>query len=352
MVRQAALRLQGINKRLGNFHLKDLSLEIGPGEYFVLLGPTGAGKTLLLEIIAGIHPVDTGEIWLGGVNLTHLPPEKRRCGFVYQDYALFPHLTVRKNIAFGLKVNRVPAPEAEKRVEEMAALLGITHLLSRFPRTLSGGEQQRVALARALVVKPQVLLLDEPLAALDPRTKEALQRELQRLHRATGTLTVHVTHDFEEAFFLADRLGIIDHGELLQVGSPQEIFSRPSSARVAAFLGTENIYRSEVIYTNGKAFVRLGQALLEVETSLRGPVGISIRPEAIILSSRPQSRNCLAARVLTVHRRGLFLKVAVEAAGEKLTVLVPPREAESFAQARDGRVYCCIPPAAINTFPS
>jgi len=206
------LTLEGIAKKLGDFSLKEISLEVKPGEYFVILGPSGAGKTVLLEILAGIYPPDQGKIWLGERDITHWPPEKRRFGFVYQDHALFPHPTVEGNIGFGLRDSRLNPLQRKQEIRETADLLGIAHLLSRQPHTLSGGESQRVALARALITRPPVLLLDEPLSSLDPPTREILQQELKRLHLIFGSIFIHVTHDFEEAFFLGERIGVLMGG--------------------------------------------------------------------------------------------------------------------------------------------
>lgn len=231
-----SLKLREVHTTAGGFHLGDISLELAPGEYFVLLGPTGAGKTTLLETIASLRPLQRGEIRLGPTPLHLLPPEKRPCGFVYQDYALFPHLNVRQNIAFGLRVRRLPARQITQWVEEVATLLGITHLLKRRLAGLSGGKRQRVALARVLVLQPQVLLLDEPLSALDTATREELGPKLRQVHEVSGCLTIHVTHDFAEARYLADRVGIIDQGRLLQAGPPKEFFARPSSLQVARFV--------------------------------------------------------------------------------------------------------------------
>ncbi|BCV21659.1 ABC transporter ATP-binding protein [Moorella sp. Hama-1] len=345
-----SLRLSGIVKRIGEFQLRDISLEFFPGEYFVILGPTGAGKTVLLEVIAGMHAPDAGEIWLGGKNITAWPPEKRRFGFVYQDYALFPHLNVRENIVFGLKNKKLPPGQMERELDAVVALLGIDRLLPRFPYTLSGGEQQRVALARALIMKPEVLLLDEPLSALDPCTKEMLQQELKRLHQLTGTLIIHVTHDFEEALYLGNRIGVIMGGSLLQVGSPEEIFTRPRSAAVARFVGAENIYHSEIFLRDGRKYVSLGEALLQVETDLTGRAGFSIRPEHILVNSLPHSGNCLPGKVLAVYPRGLLARVIIDA-GERLVALVVTREDKGYSLAPGSAVYCSIPPAAINVFP-
>jgi len=203
------VEIRGLWVDLEGFRLCDINLDIAVGEYFIVLGPTGAGKTILLETIAGLHQPRRGHILLDGVDITHTPPERRGIGFVYQDYALFPHLTVSGNIAFGLGLQGMGQSDIEKRVAAISQLLGIEHLLHRLPETLSGGEAQRVALARALVVEPRLLLLDEPLSALDPEAREALQRELGRIHRKLGTTTVHVTHDFEEAVALGDRIAVL-----------------------------------------------------------------------------------------------------------------------------------------------
>lgn len=341
------LSLQGVTKRVGDFHLKDITLEIAPGEYFILLGPSGAGKTILLEIIAGIYSPDEGRIWLGGTDITGIPPEKRRFGFVYQDYMLFPHLNVEQNIFFGLKQKRKPVSNSEGMVEHVISFLKIGHLLDRFPHTLSGGEQQRVAIARALAMEPPVLLMDEPLSSLDPRSKESLQQELSELHKITNIPTVHVTHNFEEAFFFADRTGVMDKGRILQIGTPQEVFPRPCSSEVARFVGAENVFYSDIIYKNGKKFVCLGKSILEVTTNLSGRVGYSIRPEHILLSLSPKTGNCLKGRIVSVHSRGLFSKLAIDV-GVIVNVLSFQEQNADLTAGKE--VYCLIPYWDINIF--
>ncbi len=231
------ISLKNVSISLGDFSLKDVDLEIPPGEYFSILGPTGAGKTVILELIAGLYSPDKGDILINNRNVEKVPPERRGVGFVYQDYALFPHLNVYKNISFGLKLRKVPADEIKDIVLELTELLNITHLLDRFPGTLSGGEQQRVSLARALALKPKILLMDEPLSALDPNTKKFLYRELKRIHQTYECTIVHVTHDFNEANVLATLVGIILDGQLRQVGTPEEVFENNSDAKVSKFLG-------------------------------------------------------------------------------------------------------------------
>ena len=234
------LRLENVSVRLGGFRLRRVSLEVSNGEYVVLLGPTGTGKTVLLETIAGLHKPYEGRIFLNDRDATPLPPESRKLGVVYQDYALFPHLTVFGNIAFGLRLSAGQGGPIRDRVNETARFLEIDHLLGRRPLNLSGGERQRVALARALVLKPHLLLLDEPLSALDRLTRDRLKRELRRIHRKLGVPILHITHDLSEAFYLADKLVVIRDGAVLQQGRPDEVLARPAGRFVAELLGIQN----------------------------------------------------------------------------------------------------------------
>ncbi len=231
------ISLENVSISLGDFSLRDVNLEIPSGEYFSILGPTGAGKTVILELIAGLYKPDKGNILINNKNVEKIPPEKRGVGFVYQDYALFPHLNVYKNISFGLKLRKIPPDEIENTVLELTELFDIIHLLDRFPGTLSGGEQQRVSLARALALKPKILLMDEPLNALDPNTKKFLCREIKRIHQTYKCTIVHVTHDFNEAGTLATLVGIILDGQIRQIGTPKEIFKNNGDLKVSKFLG-------------------------------------------------------------------------------------------------------------------
>ena len=237
------LRIESLSITLGEFSVQDVSLEIRSDEYFIILGPTGAGKTVLLETIAGIHTPDSGRIFLGDQEITSIEPRSRNIGMVYQDYMLFPHLTVEDNIAFGLRQRKIPPDEQHALVEE------IVHPAGDPPphRTISGfaerGEQQRVALARALVLKPEILLLDEPMSALDGRTRERMRRELSRIRRLTGTTIVQITHHFDDVFALADRIAIMREGRIVQVGETSDVFLHPSDTFVAEFLGIGNIIR-------------------------------------------------------------------------------------------------------------
>ena len=240
------LQLNNISVNLGRFRLNNISLHIQQGGYLVILGPTGTGKTVLLETIAGLRRSDKGRIYIAGQDATHTPPEMRNLGVVYQDYALFPHLTVFENIAFGLRFKKKSGIKVRQTVREMADFLGIESLLERRPLNLSGGERQRVALARALVLKPYALLLDEPLSALDRQTRDRLRRELKKIHRRTGVAIFHITHDLTEAFFLANHLIVMKDGSILQQGSPDEILRSPHDRMVAEMVGVHNFLTAKV----------------------------------------------------------------------------------------------------------
>lgn len=320
--------IRNLSKEWAGFSLQDINLDIKNREYFVVLGPTGAGKTLLLELIAGFHRPDEGEIWIAGENVTELPPEKRRVGFVYQDYSLFPHLDVEKNVKFGLGLRKIPKSEAKKKVRQVMNMLNLSHLSKRYPRTLSGGEKQKVAIARALVVEPQVLLLDEPLSALDARTQEALRKELKNIHRESGVTTIHVTHDHEEAMLLADRIGVMNQGRVIQVGEPDEVFRKPRSEFIASFVGIENIFKGRSKVENGMARIDLGKGVqIEAVSQKEGDVKVCIRPEEILLSRRPirsSGRNLLGGRITEISDRGATVKLRVDA-GREFSVTITKR---------------------------
>ena len=240
------LRLVDISLKLGNFSLRNISFDVKQGEYVVLLGPTGTGKTVLLETIAGLYHPDSGDIYVKGLDVTRFSPETRHLGVVYQDYALFPHLTVYANIAFGLKLKKKTDRDVRNAVLKMAHFLEIDYILNRRPRLLSGGERQRVALARALILEPHMLLLDEPLSALDRLTKDRLRRELKRIHGEIGVSILHITHDLSEAFFLADRLIIMKDGAIIQEGNPEDTLRHPRNRFVAELLGIENFVPAKI----------------------------------------------------------------------------------------------------------
>lgn len=224
----------------GSMHIRDISFSLEEKEMFAILGHTGAGKTLLLESAAGFYPPEGGRILLYGTPVQDIPLTERKIGFVYQDYALFPHMTVRDNIAYGLRVRHAPRAEQEEKVKEIAALLGIGHVLKNYPQTLSGGERQRVALARALVLRPRLLLLDEPFSSLDPATRKRLYEEVRNIPQKFDCAVLFVTHDFREAQMLASRIGIMSRGSMLCIRSADELFTRSDNAELNTFLGLED----------------------------------------------------------------------------------------------------------------
>src|SRR5512134_2025712 len=237
-----SILLEQLTKRYeGHPVVNNVSLEVSDGEFFVLLGSSGSGKTTILSLIAGLTVADHGRVLLHGRDVTYLPPQQRRVGFVFQNYALFQYMTVGDNVEFGLSIRKVPAAERRRRRDELLELVGLAGLGNRMPRQLSGGQQQRVALARALAHNPEVLLLDEPLGALDAKIRVELRRNLKAIQRKLGVATIFVTHDQEEAFDLADRVGVMSFGRLVEVGTPEDLYQRPQTEFVASFLGTANL---------------------------------------------------------------------------------------------------------------
>ena len=345
------LVIDSVSKSLGEFSLSNVSLSVEDGEYFIVLGPTGAGKTILLETIAGVYSPDAGRILLNGRDITEVPARERNIGMVYQDYMLFPHLNVEANIGFGLKSRRADPAFIRGKVEESADLLNISHLLHRYPGTLSGGEQQRSAIARALVMEPDALLLDEPLSALDVKTRESLRAELARIHEATGTTIVHITHNFEEVFDLADRVAIMRGGDVIQVGTPEEIFRRPNSDFVAGFVGVENLLRGT---GSANGTVAVGDLRIRAENAIPGPVSVAIRPEEIQISKVPlpeNGRNVVFGRVDSVRPNGGLVRVSVEA-GVPFRVTLTRQGFEETGVAPGDAVYLAFRPSAAHVYSS
>jgi len=344
------IRTENLSIDLGEFRLRGVSLHVEPGEYFVLLGPTGAGKTVFLECVAGLHTPDSGEIFLGGERVTHWLPETRGVGYVPQDYALFPHLNVFQNIAYGLVERGVPPEEREPRVQQAATLLGIAGLLHRRVTTLSGGEQQRVALARATVTQPRVLLLDEPLSAVDESTRQDLSGMLRRLHRETGTTVLHVCHNFQETLALATRVGVLHQGRLVQVGTPEEIFRHPQTDFVARFVRMENILSGEGLRRNGIYEVQVQGQWLRTSHPVEGRVSLCVRPEEVLLARTPTGQtNCLAGRIIDCVDEGALNRVTVDV-GWPLVALLIRREWEALKAGPGDEVWATIPAAAIHIY--
>ncbi len=276
------LRIRNLSKKFGDFTaLKDVSLDVYESEFVCFLGPSGCGKTTLLRAIAGLDIQTTGTIEQAGRDISALPPTERDFGIVFQSYALFPNLTVYKNVAYGLENRKMPKAEIVKRVAELLDLVGLADQGAKYPAQLSGGEQQRVALARAMATSPGLLLLDEPLSALDAKVRVFLRKEIKDLQRRLGVTTIMVTHDQEEALTMADRIVVMDHGVIDQVGTPEEIYGRPATSFVADFIGTMNFMGGEV---TAEGAVKVGGTTLECKTdgiAPGSPVTVAIRPEDI-----------------------------------------------------------------------
>jgi putative spermidine/putrescine transport system ATP-binding protein len=303
-----AVRLDGLRRSFGDVHALDgLDLDIAPGELVALLGPSGCGKTTALRILAGLEDPDAGRVLVGGKDITDRPANHRDMGMVFQAYSLFPHLTALENVEFGLMLRRQRAAQRRQRAGEMLELVGIGAHAGRYPHQLSGGQQQRVALARALAIQPQVLLLDEPLSALDAKVRVQLRDEIRRIQREVGTTTLFVTHDQEEALAMADRVGVMRSGRLEQLGSPEDIYGRPATAFVADFVGLSNRLPGRV--SDGGVEV-LGTVLPLIDSSA-APVGAAvtaiIRPESVHLEVDPQG----VARVLAASFLGSTSRVTV-----------------------------------------
>ena len=285
-VKDAELRVDGVVKRYGAVvALGGVSLSVAAGEFLTILGPSGSGKTTLLKVVAGFEFPDAGRVTVGGADITDVSPAKRNIGMVFQNYALFPHMSVARNIAFPLQMRGVPRSEIERRVVQAMALVELRGYGERLPSQLSGGQQQRVALARAVVFDPTLLLLDEPFGALDRKLRESMQLEVRRLQRRLGLTTVFITHDQEEALVLSDRIAVMDGGVIRQIGAPDEIYDRPADAFVAQFIGESNLLVGEIAAPD--------RVLLDGGTSVtvrglgggRGRVRLLVRPEKMAIDS-------------------------------------------------------------------
>ena len=275
------VRLRNLSKNYGSVEaVKPLDLDIHRGDFFAILGPSGCGKTTLLRAIGGFIAPTTGTVEIGGVEVTKLGPEKRPTNMVFQGLGLFPHMTVRQNIGYGLKIARHTRAEVAERVGEVLALVRLEELGERQIKALSGGEQQRVALARALVMRPQVLLLDEPLAALDLKLRQAMQEELRRIHRSIGGTFVFVTHDQGEALGLANIVAVMESGAVAQLGTPEEIYSQPKTQFVSTFIGEANVFSG----TRAQGEVTLDEGARFASPGADGPVRVVVRPEAVTLA--------------------------------------------------------------------
>lgn len=317
-----AIQAIEISKRFGTTQaVRTLNLDVEESEFFSLLGPSGCGKTTLLRMIAGFESPSTGELFVGGKNVLGVPPHKRPVNMVFQSYALFPHLTVFENVAFGLKSGaKIKSDELATRVGEALNLVRLSHLSERFPSQLSGGQQQRVALARAVVNRPMVLLLDEPLSALDPQIREEMQSELARLQRELNMTFVMVTHDQDEALALSSRIAVFYNGNLEQVGTPKEVYERPATPFVARFIGNTNLIEGTLLSSDSSsAKVQLGdqkEVVIENSTANGAAAGskvfVSIKPQALTINSS-DSNNGLQSKVTSRSYLGASTEYVVKA---------------------------------------
>jgi iron(III) transport system ATP-binding protein len=315
------LRISGLTKMFGPFTaLKDISLEIFEGEFVCFLGPSGCGKTTLLRAIAGLDIQTTGKVEQEGKDISALPPSERDFGIVFQSYALFPNMSVAKNVAYGLENRKISKADIRKRVDELLELVGLPEQGDKYPAQLSGGQQQRIALARAIAVSPGLLLLDEPLSALDAKVRVHLRHEVKDLQRRLGITTVMVTHDQEEALTMADRIVVMDHGKIEQIGTPLEIYRQPSTSFVADFIGTMNFVRGTVC---GPGLVRLATLQLACDTdglSEGTHVTVAVRPEDIVIQGvSAEEQNVYEARIRGLEFLGSFVRANLtsDATGEE-----------------------------------
>lgn len=321
-MKKAGIKITDLHLSFGPTHvLKGVNLDIKPGEFFAFLGPSGSGKSTLLRSIAGFGPRPSGHILIGDRDVVALDPWKRNVGMVFQSYALWPHLSVSENVAFGLRERRMSEKNIKNKVGEGLELVGLSHLADRMPNQLSGGQQQRVALARTVVTEPEVLLLDEPLSNLDASLRVQMRRELLRLQRELGLTTIFVTHDQEEANTTADRMAVLDGGVIQQVGSPQELYDAPVNLFVANFLGTANILRGVLLCKDGQAKFRTdtGEHLsLPPHGKSKGGY-LVLRPQNIEIQRTPVE-NALAGKVLHHEFLGGQVRYIVQAGGSEIVV--------------------------------
>jgi iron(III) transport system ATP-binding protein len=346
-----SIQIKKVTKRFGPVvALQNLDLTIDPGELFFLLGPSGCGKTTLLRCLAGFFIPEEGQIWFGDEEVTRLAPHKRNAGMVFQSYALWPHLTVAENVAFGLEERQVPAEEIRRRTGQALESVHMSEFLKRRPNQLSGGQQQRVALARALVVRPRCLLLDEPLSNLDAKLRLEMRAEIRRVCKEFQLTTVYVTHDQKEALTISDRMAVLDGGRILQVGAPREIYRRPACRTVANFIGETDFLPGKVLSAGG------GKAV--VETALGrfdgvlgdptqppkagGEVTVSIRPECWVLGRETRAQNCVEGVIGGAVYLGEMAQYDFVCAGVTLKIVeLNPRFVGQTAQ---GALQACVEP--------
>ena len=341
------IQIQNLGVRFTDFALKDICLTVESGEFFSLLGPTGAGKTLILESIAGLVQPTEGQILIGNRNVTGFPPEKRGVGIVYQDQALFPHLSVRENIFFGLRYHRKSRNIQSLSLDSLLENLHLTHLLDRSVHDLSGGEKQRVALARALAIDPAVLLLDEPLSSLDPNFREEIRQLLKDIHVRTGITVLMVTHDFSEAHFLAQRVAIINAGRIEQVGSVTNVFMQPATPFVAEFVGMKNIFPA---IFNG-SLAQVGKLSFQIKGPNSGQSRIAIRPEHVrLFPNLPEFPlpNLLEGIISRISNQGLYSDLFVNVSDLQFQTILTTSDLHTLELIPGQPVFISVSPEKIH----
>jgi spermidine/putrescine transport system ATP-binding protein len=349
------IRLESLTRVFGDARVvDDVDLTVNDGEFFSLIGPSGCGKTTTLRMIAGLQDPSSGRILLGGRDITGVPPHRRPLNTVFQHYALFPHLDVFENVAFGLREQRRKRREIERSVRDMLELVGLSERERARPRELSGGQQQRVALARALVLNPEVLLLDEPLGALDLKLRRQMQLVLKQIQQRVGIAFVFVTHDQEEAFAMSDRVGVMNEGVIEQVGEPREIYRRPSTLFVANFVGASNCVEGVVRAVRGTGRYEVELAAARRSCEVPGTPGLAtgdravvvVRPETIVLAPPTDHQICLTGRVLDVSFLGSQVVTKVEVPGAGALTAAAPGDDPRTTSANDGQASLSFDPAA------
>ena len=342
----------------GRTVLKNLNLEINQGEFHVLLGPSGGGKTTTLSVIAGLTEQDSGSVSIGGLDVSKLSPGERKIGFVFQDHALFPHLTVFDNVAYGLRVRRIKGHEITRKVEYYLSKVSIVKEKYKFPHQLSGGQKQRAALARALVIEPEILLMDEPMSSLDAMTKESVRDELKSIQQEIGVTTVYVTHDQNEAVLLGDRVSVLNHGKIEQIESPDELFYHPKTEFVARFVGAKNILKARVIEINQhEAVVQVNNEGLSQSVKIRvkkypifekgKEINLCIHPEKITLKRENEATgtnlNRIRGKLINKTNNGNGLKATIDIGGMELHAAIPK---DLFDFNTYENVWVCFAPDA------
>jgi ABC-type Fe3+/spermidine/putrescine transport system ATPase subunit len=350
----AGLEISGLVKRYGQQTALDgVSINAGAGEFFTLLGPSGCGKTTLLRCVAGFARPDGGRIVCDGARLDTLPAHARDIGMVFQNYAIFPHLSVAENIAYGLRARRVPEPERARRVGDALDLVQMANLATRMPTQLSGGQQQRVALARALVVRPRLLLMDEPLSNLDARLRVTMRGEIRRIQRELGITTLYVTHDQEEALAVSDRVAVMQRGRVEQIGTPWDVYAEPRTAFVAQFVGLSNALEGTIVGREGRRVtVEAGGLRLDGETDLPGPRLLAVfRPEAVQLEADAGDRPGGEGRLVGAEFLGAVLRCGIRTAAGILIVADVHKPSGPSVKTDGELVRFAVAPTDVRFFP-